>query len=73
MPAPRRRHIVALVSGLGWGLFLEAFQVALYPGWLNILAIREFVLSSLLGHLVYGTTLGAVGRTLLRNGFRPHR
>ncbi len=61
----------ALLSGLAWGIFLESFQLALYPGWLNINSIGEFAASSLLGHMVYGLSLGAVSRTLLRQGLGP--
>jgi hypothetical protein len=39
---------------------LEAFTVALYPPWLGLTAVAEFVSVSLLGHLAYGTTLGLV-------------
>ena len=33
----------ALASGLIWGLFLETFQITLYPGWLDIRAYNEFL------------------------------
>jgi hypothetical protein len=56
----------ALATGFGWGLFLELFQIGLYPGWLDIRAYSEFVTISAVGHLVYGATLGAVARTLLQ-------
>jgi hypothetical protein len=56
----------ALASGLIWGLFLETFQITLYPGWLDIRAYNEFLAISALGHLVYGLSLGAITRTLLR-------
>lgn len=56
---------VAIVSGVGWGLFLEAFQLTLYPGWLNIETYREFVTITFLGHVVYGLTLGALGHRFL--------
>lgn len=55
----------ALLTGLGWGLFLETFQITLYPGWLDIRAYQEFVLISASAHLVYGATLGALARRLL--------
>lgn len=55
----------ALATGIGWGLFLETFQLTLYPGWLNIAAYREFVTISFLGHVVYGATLGLMSRRLL--------
>jgi hypothetical protein len=51
--------------GILWGLGLEAFQLALYPGWLDIRAYQEFARISAAGHLVYGATLGAlVARSL---------
>jgi hypothetical protein len=56
----------ALVTGVGWGLFLETFQLTLYPGWLDIRLYAEFATISALGHLVYGATLGAMARKLLR-------
>jgi hypothetical protein len=49
-------------SGLLWGLFLEAFQLALYPGWLDIRAYREFAQISALSHVAYGVVLGTVCR-----------
>jgi len=55
----------ALATGITWGLFLETFQLTLYPGWLNIAAYREFVTISFLGHVVYGATLGLMSRKLL--------
>ena len=60
---PRRR---AMVTGLGWGLFLESFQITLYPGWLDIRAYQEFVVISASAHLVYGATLGALARGLFQ-------
>ena len=47
-----------VVAGMVWGLFLEGFQITLYPGWLDIEAYREFVQISAAGHLAYGATLG---------------
>lgn len=55
----------ALVVGIGWGLFLEAFQLAIYPGWLDINAYSEFATISAAGHLVYGSVLGLTCRALL--------
>jgi hypothetical protein len=49
-----------VLRGIVWGLGLEAFQVALYPGWLDIRAYQEFTRISAAGHLVYGATLGAL-------------
>ena len=62
----RRR---ALVSGIVWGLFLETFQLTLYPGWLDIRLYQEFVTISALSHIVYGATLGLLGRWALRRAF----
>lgn len=55
----------ALLTGVIWGLFLESFQLTLYPGWLNIATYREFVTISFLGHVVYGLSLGLLSRRLL--------
>jgi len=62
----RRR---ALLTGIGWGLFLETFQLTLYPGWLDIRLYREFATISALSHIVYGITLGLLGRAVLRRVF----
>lgn len=51
-----------VVAGIGWGLFLELFQITLYPGWLDIQAYREFAQISALSHVAYGATLGTVSR-----------
>lgn len=51
----RRRGIA---TGIAWGLFLETFQLALYPGWMSIGFIDEFRRISFLAHLVFGTLLG---------------
>ena len=56
----------ALATGIGWGLFLETFQLTLYPGWLDIRFYAEFATISALGHVVYGATLGSLARKLLR-------
>ena len=49
-----------------WGLFLEVFQLTLYPGWLHILAYSEFAQISALSHLCYGTVLGLSCRWLYK-------
>jgi hypothetical protein len=51
----RRRGIL---TGIAWGLFLEVFQLSLYPGWLNIRFLDEFRQISFLGHVVFGAVLG---------------
>ena len=60
--SPRR----AVGTGLAWGLFLETFQITLYPGWLDIRAYQEFVVISASAHLVYGAVLGSLTRALFR-------
>ncbi|MGL4743453.1 MAG: hypothetical protein ACRCXL_03570 [Dermatophilaceae bacterium] len=44
--------------GIGFALALEAFMLAIYPGWLDIRSLREFTTMSVAGHLVYGSVLG---------------
>jgi uncharacterized membrane protein YagU involved in acid resistance len=58
----------ALGTGVVWGVFLELFQLTLYPGWLDIRTYEEFATISALGHIVYGATLGAIARSLFRSG-----
>ena len=47
-----------LALGIGWGVFLETFQLILYPGWLSIGFVDEFSRISFLSHIVFGATLG---------------
>ena len=56
---------LAVVTGMGWGLFLEAFQLILFPGWLSITFVAEFATISMAAHLVYGATVGTVVRRRL--------
>lgn len=70
------RHVhtlrAALLSGLAWGLTLEFIQSILYPGWLQITTVlKEFLVISGLGHVMYGLTLGLGVRWLLRRGPFP--
>lgn len=60
----------ALLTGVGWGLFLETFQLTLYPGWLDIRLYQEFATISALSHIVYGATLGLLARSVLPRVFR---
>jgi hypothetical protein len=64
----RRR---AVLQGMAWGVFLETFQLTLYPGWLDIKAYAEFATMSAGAHLIYGAVLGLVSRQLLRRRFPP--
>jgi len=62
--AGRRSPRRALATGMAWGLILETFQVALFPGWLGIAFMGEFVAISALSHLVYGAVVGLGSRRL---------
>ncbi len=59
----------AIATGIGWGLFLETFQIVLYPGWAQTPGARiyftEFATISALSHVFFGLTLGLLGRWLL--------
>lgn len=55
----------ALGTGMAWGLFLETFQLSLFPGWLSIQFVAEFATISFAAHLVYGATLGTIVRRRL--------
>jgi len=55
-----------LWAAVVWGLFLEMFQLTLYPGWLHIRAYAEFAQISALSHLCYGTVLGLSCRWLYK-------
>jgi hypothetical protein len=61
----------AAMSGAGWGLLLETFQLTLYPGWLSIGFIDEFIRISALSHLAYGASLGLLARWGFRERQRP--
>ncbi len=61
------RHAgLAVVAGVAWGLCLETFQLALYPGWMNIKFLDEFRQVSFGGHLVYGACVGLIVRAGIR-------
>lgn len=47
-----------ILAGIAYGLFLELFQLMLFPGWLDIRFYREFVQISSFSHVVYGAVLG---------------
>lgn len=55
-----------IIAGITWGLFLELFQLTLYPGWLDIRFYEEFVRISALSHVIYGAVLGWGCQTGLR-------
>ncbi len=58
----RRRGVLA---GIAFGLGLELCMLAIYPGWLDITALREFTQMSIVGHVCYGATLGVMARRML--------
>ncbi|MEV4417449.1 DUF6789 family protein [Catellatospora sp. NPDC049609] len=50
---------------IAWALVLETFMVSVYPGWLGLKALDEFLSVSITGHIVYGIVLGWLARHLL--------
>lgn len=54
-------------AGIGWAFVLEIFMVSIYPGWLDIRAINEFLQVSIFGHMVYGAVLGYTAKWLLQH------
>lgn len=48
----------AIVAGMVWALFLETFQLVLFPAWLGIRFVDEFRQISFLSHIVFGVSLG---------------
>ena len=57
----RRRWWWGIVFALG----LEAFMLALYPGWLDPRSIAELTQVSMVGHFAYGAALGLTATRLL--------
>lgn len=54
--------------GLAWAMILEVVMLLVYPGWLNIHKIGQFITMSFFGHVFYGIVLGySAKRLLLRN------
>ena len=47
-----------ILTGILWGVFLETFQLTLYPGWLDIKFYEEFTRISFFSHIIYGIVLG---------------
>jgi hypothetical protein len=64
----RRPHPV---TGMLWGLGLELAMATLYPAWLRITAMQEFLTVSMIGHVTYGFVLGTLARReVVRDGGR---
>lgn len=47
-----------ILTGLMWAGVLEVCMVTVYPGWLGLKALDEFLSVSVLGHAAYGVVLG---------------
>jgi hypothetical protein len=52
-------------AGVAYAVVLEVVMVALYPSWLDIRKMDEFVTVTFLAHVAYGATLAEVSRHLL--------
>lgn len=52
-------------AGLAWALTLEVLMLTIYPGWLQIDQIGQFVGMSFFGHVFYGLVLGYTARKLI--------
>jgi hypothetical protein len=52
-------------AGVVYAVVLEVIMVALYPSWLDISKMDEFVTVTFLAHVAYGATLAEVSRRLL--------
>ena len=53
-------------TGALWGIGLELSMATLYPRWLAVQQLNEFLEVSALGHVVYGATLGLVASAGVR-------
>lgn len=56
--------------GILWGMILELMMVTVYPGWLGLKALNEFLSVSVFGHFIYGITLGYLAKKLISKGER---
>ena len=60
-----------LLGGRGWlwgvafALALEAAMMAVYPQWLTLKPLQDFLIGSLSGHILFGSTLGIVSQWML--------
>jgi hypothetical protein len=55
-------------TGALWGIGLELCMATLYPAWLRIQMLGEFLEVSAIGHVVYGSVLGMVAGKLCLTG-----
>jgi hypothetical protein len=51
-----------VLAGIAFAMALELCMVTVYPGWLEMKALEEFLQVSVVGHLVYGVVLGYSAR-----------
>jgi hypothetical protein len=51
-----------VLTGIAWAAFLEVLMVSIYPGWLQLKALDEFLSVSISGHAAYGLVLGGLAR-----------
>lgn len=49
-------------AGVLWAFVLEGFMVSVYPGWLGLKALDEFLSVSITGHIAYGLVLGVMAQ-----------
>jgi hypothetical protein len=61
-----------VIGGIVWALALETITVTIYPGWLGLKALDEFLQVSIFGHVMYGVVLGSTARFLLLARHRNH-
>lgn len=54
------------LTGMVWGVCLELCMAFLYPSWLRITQLNEFLGVSAFGHVIYGAVLGVVARQMLK-------
>lgn len=57
---------LGILTGLLWAMALELAMISIYPSWLHLTALSEFLSVSLIGHAAYGSMLGLVSSRLLR-------
>jgi hypothetical protein len=58
-------HRPRLLTGVLWAAVLELAMISIYPSWLHLRALSEFLSVSLIGHAAYGSVLGLVSSRLL--------
>jgi hypothetical protein len=56
----------SVLTGIAWAALLELLMVSIYPGWLHLRALDEFLTVSVLGHAAYGLVLGGLAGLALR-------